>query len=68
MVKMESIKRSTITAAECAEYIGCSIDLIYSMVREKKLPHFRIGTRILFKRSKIDEWIEKQMEDNCNGE
>lgn len=43
---------------ELAKYLGVSEQLIYKMKREQKLPHFRVGRRILFDKNKIDLWIE----------
>ena len=61
MVKLEPIKRSTLTASETAEYLGVSIDTIYKLCREKKIVHFRIGSRLLFKKAAIETWIEQKM-------
>src|SRR5699024_12763260 len=57
-------KRSTLTVTEIAEYIGLSSDMIYILCREKRIPHIRIGRRILFKRAAIDEWLENQMSED----
>lgn len=65
--KLEPIKRSTMTALEVAEYLGVSRDMIYIMAREKRIPHFRIGSRILFKRDVIDHWTESQMIEDVEG-
>ena len=48
--QMEPIKRSTLTVHEVAEYLGVSSDMIYILCREKRIVHFRIGRRILFKK------------------
>jgi hypothetical protein len=32
------------------------------MVEEKKVPHYRIGRQIRFRRSEVDEWMEGQRE------
>lgn len=61
MVNLEPIRRTTLTVFEIATYLGVSTDKIYQMVRERAIPHFRIGTRVLFKRKAIDEWIDMQM-------
>ncbi|MDX8045447.1 helix-turn-helix domain-containing protein [Gracilibacillus sp. S3-1-1] len=66
--QLEPIKRSTLTVEEVAEYLGISTDMVYKMVREKALVHFRIGRRILFKRHAIDEWIDKQMQEVMEDE
>lgn len=68
MVRLEPIKRSTLTVEEIAEYIGVSIDMIYKMTREKAIPHFRVGRRILFKKDSVDKWIEFQMIEGIENE
>lgn len=62
--QFEKIKRSTMTAAESAEYVGVSLDMMYQLCRESKIPHFRIGSRILLRRDKLDEWIDTQIEQS----
>lgn len=65
-VTLEPIKRSTLEVKEVADYLGVSSDLIYRLVREKAIPHFRLGRRVLFKKEIIDRWIEEQMQgDYC---
>lgn len=54
---METVKRNTLTTLETAKYLGVSQDLIFKMVREKSIPHFRIGRRILFRVESIEKWI-----------
>lgn len=67
-IKLQPIKRSTLTAKEVAEYLGISLDMVYLLVREKRIVHFRIGSRILFKKEAIDNWIESQMIDSVENE
>lgn len=62
MEHLPEIKRSTLTTIEIATYLGISQDLIFKMVRQKEIPHFRIGRRILFKKEAIEKWIEDRME------
>lgn len=60
-VRLEPIKRSTLTVSETATYLGVSNDTIYKLCRDGAIVHFRIGSRILFKKGKIDEWVDSQM-------
>lgn len=66
--QLETIKRSTLTASEVAEYLGVSIDTIYALVREKKIVHFRIGRRVLFKKDAVERWIQERMERSVENE
>lgn len=52
--------RQTITVKEVADYIGISKDLVYQLVREHKIPHLRIGRRILFRKESLNLWMSNQ--------
>lgn len=54
------MERKTLTVQEVADYLGVHQDTIYTMVRQKQIPHFRVRRRILFNLGTIDSWIEKQ--------
>lgn len=59
------MQRTTITAQEAADYIGVHIDTIYTMVRQKEIPHIRVRRRILFKVESIDAWLHQQEINSC---
>lgn len=40
-----------------AEYIHLSKSCIYKMVSNKSIPHIKVGTRTLFERNQIDNWV-----------
>lgn len=42
------------TVKEVADFLRVSRQTVYTMVREGKLPHFRIGNKVRFKRSEIE--------------
>lgn len=67
-IKFESIKRTTLTVMEAATYLGVSPDLIYLLVREGKIIHFRLGRRILFKKEELDKWVQSQMVGGLDDE
>lgn len=56
-INIEPIRRTTLTVEEIAIYLGLSKDMIYKLVRGKRIPHVRVGSRILFKRESIDKWL-----------
>ena len=64
----EPIKRTTLTVPEIAEYIGISTDMVYLLVRERRIDHIRVGRRILFRRSDIDRWLDKNMVEVAENE
>lgn len=49
---------------EAAPYIGASEYKLREMVRGKLIPHYRIGNRIMFRKSTLDDWILKQEQEN----
>jgi len=53
------VERTTLTVKEIAIYIGLSVDMIYKLVREKHIPHIRIGSRVMFKKNSIDNWLDE---------
>ena len=47
---------------DLSKYLKISISEIRKLVREKKIPHFRLGNRIMFDLKTINNWIEKLQE------
>lgn len=66
VMKYSSVERSTITVKEVAKYIGISHDMVYKMVRQRQIPHIRIGSRIIFKIDSIDAWLD-ELEDSVSN-
>ncbi|MDQ0091619.1 excisionase family DNA binding protein [Paenibacillus anaericanus] len=69
----DRIKRATLSAEEAAEYIGVSKITLYTMVREKQLPSFPVGSassqrpQIRLRLSTLDKWMEQQELLNMKG-
>ncbi|NIK11159.1 helix-turn-helix domain-containing protein [Alkalibacillus almallahensis] len=55
------------TAQQTAEYLGLNRETVYRMARRKEIPHFKLGNRILFSKSSIEEWIREQEEANMSA-
>ena len=51
---------------ELTEYIHMSPSYVYKMVSNKSIPHIKLGTRTLFERNQIDNWVRSggRMEAN----
>ena len=47
---------------QIANYLGIKASTVYSLVEQKKVPHYRIGRQIRFIGSEIDEWMNLQKE------
>ena len=49
---------------ELSIYLKVSISEIRKLVRQKNIPHFRVGNRLRFDLANIDIWIEELEEKN----
>ncbi len=49
-----------LTVMEVANFLGVHSDTIYTMVKQKQIPHFRVRRRILFSMEAINAWIREQ--------
>ncbi|WP_449603631.1 helix-turn-helix domain-containing protein [Paenibacillus sp. Marseille-Q9583] len=52
--------KKTSTVNEIAQYLNVSTDSIYTMVREKQIPHVRIRRRIIFLDEVVEQWLKEQ--------
>ncbi|MCJ7494544.1 MAG: helix-turn-helix domain-containing protein [Deltaproteobacteria bacterium] len=43
---------------DLSRYLSIKTSSLYSMIGEKKIPHYRVGKLIRFRRSEIDLWME----------
>ena len=44
---------------DCSRWLKRSPSTIYKMTSQRKIPHFKNGKRLLFKKSEILAWLEK---------
>lgn len=42
-----------------AEHLACGTSRVYSLVSVRRIPHKRDGSRLLFRRSQLDEWLDE---------
>jgi excisionase family DNA binding protein len=63
------MKSSTLRASEIREvmdirqasdYLGISPDTLYKYASEGFIPAFKLGNRWRFKKSRLDEWMDRQ--------
>lgn len=59
---MDSLS-SFLNVKEISSYLSLRASTIYSMVEERRIPHYRIGRKIRFKKSVIDQWMEQQKQE-----
>lgn len=48
---------SLYTVDQVAEIVGLKRATIYSLVREGKIPHIRLGRAVRFRPASIEEWL-----------
>lgn len=64
--KSESEEDQTLDVKEAASFLRVSTWIIYDMVRKKKIPFFRIGNRIFFRKKDLEMMITEQVQNNVN--
>lgn len=47
-----------LNADQLSEKIGLSKDTIYTLVSMRKIPHLKVGRRVLFPVKGIEKWLE----------
>lgn len=53
---------------EVAKYLKCSESSIRNLVRERKIPVFRINSKLNFNKVAIDNWVHNQELINLQSE
>ena len=48
------------TVKEVSKYLNCSVSCIRTLVRNKQIPFFRIGSKLNFNKEAVDQWIKNQ--------
>ncbi|MBC8320133.1 MAG: helix-turn-helix domain-containing protein [Bacteroidetes bacterium] len=54
----QSSSPTWITSKQLAKYLGISTTTV-NKLRSSKLPYYKLGGRIYFKKQEVDEWMEK---------
>lgn len=52
------------TVKDLALYLRVSESTIRKLIKEKKIPHYRIFSKILFKKELIDKWLSDNEKKN----
>jgi len=55
----ESITRRLIDIRAAADYTGLSTHTLYTMVSHRKIPHVKLGGKLLFDLALLNEWIKQ---------
>ena len=51
--------REILTTKMVADYLNCHQSTVYRLVKDGRVPYFKLGGDLRFERSVIDEWIER---------
>jgi excisionase family DNA binding protein len=54
--------REVMNIRQASDYLGISSDTLYKYASEGFVPAFKLGNRWRFKRSRLDEWMDRQSE------
>ncbi len=57
------MEKELLNIQDLSQFLGVKVSTLYAMVEERKLPHFRIGRLIRFKKSEIELWLEGQRQE-----
>lgn len=55
------------TVKEVANYLNCSVSSIRTLVRNKEIPYFRIGSKLNFNKEAVDNWVHNQEVKNMQN-
>ena len=50
---------------DLSSYLKVSVSEVRKLVRENKVPYFRVGNRLRFDLKSINTWLEKLEEENA---
>lgn len=51
--------RYLLTVKEASGWLGISVFTIYSWAQGRKLPHYKIGKRVMFSKDELKRWLEE---------
>lgn len=52
--------REVMDIRQASDYLGISPDTLYKYASESFVPAFKLGNRWRFKKSRLDEWMDRQ--------
>ena len=56
-------EKRVLDSIEAAQYLGISYWLIRKLVREKKIPFYKIESKTLFTKEILDKYIQESLEE-----
>lgn len=55
-----SVMDESMTPKEAAPFLKISTWMLYDMVRKKQIPHFKVRSKIFFRKSALEQWVLDQ--------
>jgi len=52
--------RDIMTAEEVAAYLHISRTYVFTLIKQDRLPHIRLGRRLLFRRDTLDRYLQER--------
>lgn len=65
--RVRTMTKKICDITEVASYLQVSVSEIRKLVRERKIPHFRVGNRLKFDLININNWIEKLEQEQAQN-
>jgi excisionase family DNA binding protein len=53
-------QKELLSTEETAEFLGISKNTLYEWIVQKKIPHFKVGRLVKFKREDLENWLKKK--------
>lgn len=60
------IERETIDARDAARYLGMSYWMLLQHAKQGKVPHTKLGGRLLFRLRTLDVWMDEREAESVN--
>jgi excisionase family DNA binding protein len=56
-----------LSVAELSQKLRLQRSSVYELTSARRIPHFKLGGKLLFSEEDIERWVEKQRVDLSNG-
>ncbi len=59
--------REVMDIRQASDYLGISPDTLYKYASDAFIPAFKLGNRWRFRKSRLDEWMDRQWQACCRA-
>lgn len=59
--------RLALTPAEAARALGIGVRLLWSETNQGRIPHLRVGRRVLYPIAELEEWLAERARAESSG-